>query len=81
MVISILLKIETVKFLKNVHMGLIAKNSPVMGWGGLSKQSNIKMSKERPIHQPTHKTTHPPIGGGVYTDFKSSNRIEISWFI
>ena len=49
-----------------------------MGSGALSKQSNIKMSKERPIHQPTHKTIHPPIGGGVYTYFKSSNRIEIS---
>ena len=33
------------------------------------------MSKERPIHQPTHKTIHPPIGGGVYMDFKSSNRM------
>ena len=53
------------------------KNRPVTGWGALSKQSNIKMSKERPIHQPTHKTIH----GGVYTYFKSSNRIEISWFI
>ena len=60
---------------------LLAKNSPVTGWGALSKQSNIKMSKERPIHQPTHKTIHPPIGGGVYTYFKSSNRIEISWII
>ena len=54
------------------------KNSPVTGCGALSNQSNIKMSKERPIHQPTHKTIHPPIGGGVYTYFKSSNRIEIS---
>ena len=54
------------------------KNSPVMGLGALSKQSNIKMSRERPIHQPTHKTIYPPIGGGVYTYFKSSNRIEIS---
>ena len=57
------------------------KNSPVMGWGALSKQSNIKMSRERPIHQPTHKTIDPPIGGGVFTYFKSSDRIEISWFI
>ena len=24
------------------------KNSPVLGWGGLSKKSNIKMSKECP---------------------------------
>ena len=68
----------------NCDQGLVTrwlKNSPVTGWGALSKQSNIKMSKERPIHQPTHKTIHPPIGGGVYTYFKSSNRIEISWFI
>ena len=57
------------------------KNSPVIGWGALSKQSNVKMSKERPIHPPTHKTIHPPIGGEVYTDVKSSNRIKISWFV
>ena len=35
-----------------------------------------------PTHQPTHPPTyqiiHPPMGGGVSTDFKSSNRIEIS---
>ena len=52
------------------------KNSPVTGWGGLSKQSNVKMSNERPIHQPTHKTIHPPIGGGVYTDFKYSTQLK-----
>ena len=34
-----------------------------------------------PNHPPTHQTTHPPIGGGVSTDFKSSNGIKISWFI
>ena len=33
-----------------------------------------------PNHPPTHQTIHPPIGGGVSTDFKSSNRIKISWF-
>ena len=32
-------------------------------------------------HPPTHQTIHPPIGGGVSTDFKSSNRIKISWFV
>ena len=31
-----------------------------------------------PNHPPTHQTIHPPIGGGVSTDFKSSNRIKIS---
>ena len=31
-----------------------------------------------PIHPPTHQPMHPPIGGGVSTDFKSSNRIKIS---
>ena len=34
-----------------------------------------------PTHQPTHPPTKlytPPMGGGVSTDFKSSNRIEIS---
>ena len=34
-----------------------------------------------PNHPPTHQTIHPPIGGGVSTDFKSSNRIKISWFV
>ena len=76
--------IEWLRVLVNESLGEWGhwmKNSPVMGWGALSKQSNIKMSKERPINQLTHKTIHPPIGGGVYTYFKSSNRIEISWFI
>ena len=47
----------------------IHQNSPVMGWGGLSKKSNVNISKEWPIHQPTysstHQTIHPLIGGGV----------------
>ena len=30
-----------------------------------------------PTHQPTHQIIHPPMAGGVSTDFKSSNRIEI----
>ena len=38
-----------------------------------------------PTHQPTHPPTnqiiHPPMGGEVSTDFKSSNRIEISRFV
>ena len=29
-----------------------------------------------PINPPTHQTIHPPIGGRVSTDFKSSNRIK-----
>ena len=32
-------------------------------------------------HPPTHQTIHPPMGGGVSTDFKSSNGIEISWLV
>ena len=47
----------------------IHQNSPVKGWGGLSKKSNVNISKEWPIHQPTHtpthQTIHPLIGGGV----------------
>ena len=31
-----------------------------------------------PTHQPTHLIIHPPMGGEVSTDFKSSTRIEIS---
>ena len=31
-----------------------------------------------PTHPPTHQTIHPPMGGEVSTDFKSSNGIEIS---
>ena len=34
-----------------------------------------------PIHPPTHQTIHPPMGGGVFTDFKSSNGIEISQLV
>ena len=33
------------------------------------------------IHPPAHQTTHPPMGGGVSTASKFSNRIEISQFI
>ena len=32
-------------------------------------------------HPPTHQTTHPPMGGEFFTDFKSSNGIEISWLV
>ena len=32
-------------------------------------------------HPPTHQTIHPSLGGEVSTDFKSSNRIEISWLV
>ena len=32
----------------------------------------------QPTHPPTHEIIHPPMGGEVSTDFKSSNRIEIS---
>ena len=28
-------------------------------------------------HGPTHQTIHPPMGGEISTDFKSSNEIEI----
>ena len=45
-----------------------------MGQGGLSKRSNVKMSKEWPIHQPTHI---PHIGEGVSTNHKYSNRIQL----
>ena len=34
-----------------------------------------------PNHRPTHQTKPPTIGGGVSTDFKSSNRIKISQFV
>ena len=34
-----------------------------------------------PIHPPTHQKKHPPIGGEFSTDSKSSNGIEISWFV
>ena len=32
-------------------------------------------------HPPTHEIIHPPMGGEVSTDFKSSNGIEISWLV
>ena len=34
-----------------------------------------------PIHPPTHQKKHPPMDGEFSTDSKSSNRIEISWFV
>ena len=34
-----------------------------------------------PIHPPTHQKKHPPMGGELSTDSKSSNIIEISWFV
>ena len=39
-----------------------------------------------PTHQPTQAPTHPPtihppMGGEFFTDFKSSNGIEISWLV
>ena len=35
----------------------------------------------RPTNPPIHETKHSPMGGGVSTDFKSLNRIEISQFV
>ena len=35
----------------------------------------------QPTHPPTHKTIHPPMGGEVSTDFKSSNGIQISQLV
>ena len=39
-----------------------------------------------PTHQPTHHSTHPPNhtpthGWGISTDFKYSNKIELSWLV
>ena len=34
-----------------------------------------------PTHWPTDPPTYPPIGGGVSTNHKSSNRIELSWLV
>ena len=33
-----------------------------------------------PTHWCIQPPTHPPMGGGVSTNHKSSNRIELSWF-
>ena len=35
----------------------------------------------QPTQPPTHQTIHPPMGGEFSTNFKSSNRIEISWLV
>ena len=40
-----------------VVLRLDIKNSPVEGWGGLSKKSNIKMSKEIPKLVVMHNTS------------------------
>ena len=34
-----------------------------------------------PTHWPSQLPTHQPMGGGVSTNHKSSNRIESSWYI
>ena len=34
-----------------------------------------------PTNQPTHQTIRPPVDGEFCTDFKSSNRTEISWLV
>ena len=33
------------------------------------------------MNPPNHQTIHPPMGGEFFTDFKSSNGIEISWLV
>ena len=67
-------------------------HTPTHRWGCLSKSQIFKQNWiiliqstviwPQPIHQPTHlpthQTIHPPMDGGVSTDFKSLNRIEIS---
>ena len=44
-----------------------------MGWGGLSKKSNCQK-----IEPSINTPIHPPIGEGVSTNHKSSNKIELS---
>ena len=34
-----------------------------------------------PTHKPTHQTIYPAMGDEFSTDFKSSNRIELSWLV
>ena len=58
------------------------KNSPVTGWGGLSKKSNVNISKEWAIHQPTHHT-YPPNHTPTHR-WRSIDRLQIckqNWFI
>ena len=53
-----------------------------MGWGGLSKKSNVNISKEWPIHQPTHHT-YPPNHTSTHR-WRSLDRLQIckqNWFI
>ena len=47
------------------------------GWHGDDREDTMAP----PINPPNHQTIHSPIGGGVSTDFKSSNRIKISQFV
>ena len=56
-----------------IHHPFNVKNSPVTGWGGLSKKS--KCQKNKPF---INTPIHPPKDGGVSTNHKSLNKIEIS---
>ena len=56
-----------------MHNMSTVKNSPIMGWGGLSKKSKCQKN-ELSINTPIYL----PIGEGVSTNHKSSNRIELS---
>ena len=46
----------------------------VVGW----VSGSMGGVKSKSTHPPTH--SHPPMGGSVSTNHKSSNRIELSWF-
>ena len=60
----------------------IHQNSPVMGWGGLSKKSNVNISK-RMTHPSTHPHTYPPNHTPTHR-LRSLDRLQIckqNWFI
>ena len=51
-----------------------------LDWVNILKNFNA-LNLTPPINPPTHQIIHPPMGGGFSTDFKSSNRIELSWLV
>ena len=53
-----------------------------LDWVNIFKISNdLTWTINSPFHPPTYRTIHPPMGGGFSIDFKSLNRIKLSWLV
>ena len=63
------------KFSNRIELSWLGQHFKIFQWFDLTPPINA------PTQPSTHQTLHPPMGRRVYTDFKSINRIEISWFV